>query len=110
MRRCSLTIAVRSAGVIALAVAALNEAKAQQGLPASPQNAGASPAVENNGQDFTRPDLFQLRYFYQTAPGSGAVPSTMRTVTRDAVILRSPWISAGRSRRRGHHVRVLSGL
>jgi hypothetical protein len=37
------------AGVIALAVAALNEAKAQQGLPASPQNAGASPAVENNG-------------------------------------------------------------
>jgi hypothetical protein len=62
----------------------------QQGLPASPQNAGASPAVENNGQDFTRPEtLFQLRYFYQTAPGSGAVPSTMRTVTRDAVILRS---------------------
>jgi hypothetical protein len=90
MRRCSLTIAVRLAGVIALAVAALNEAKAQQGLPASPQNAGASPAVENNGQDFTRPEtLFQLRYFYQTAPGSGALPSTMRTVTRDAVILRS---------------------
>ena len=75
MRRCSLTIAVRLAGVIALAVAALNEAKAQQGLPASPQNAGASPAVENNGQDFTRPEtLFQLRYFYQTAPGSGAIP------------------------------------
>ena len=44
---------------------------------------------DNNGQDLTRPeDLFQLRYLYQTAPGSGATTGSVRTVTTDTEILR----------------------
>jgi len=65
-------------------------AKAQQ-TPQQQQNTSAGPAqIENNGQDFTRPEtLIQLRYLYQTAPGSGSVPGTTSTVTTDALILRS---------------------
>ena len=49
---------------------AIDHADAQQG--AVSQNANSSAATENNGQDFTRPqNLLQLRYIYQTAPGSG---------------------------------------
>ena len=45
---------------------------------------------ENNGQDFTRPqDLFQVRYLYQTAVGTGSAPGTFRQVTTDTVTLRS---------------------
>jgi hypothetical protein len=71
---------------MALAIAAFDRAEAQQGQTASSANAGA----DNNGQDFTRPqNLFQLRYEYRTAPGSGSVPGTIRTVTTDSVILRT---------------------
>jgi Putative MetA-pathway of phenol degradation len=86
-RKCSFAIAAGLASMLALA--APSQANAQSS-PASQQSAGAAPAVENNGQDFTRPEtLFQLRYLYQTAPGSGIVPGATRTVTTDAVILRS---------------------
>ena len=71
---------------MALAIVAADQAEAQQGQTASSANAGA----DNNGQDFTRPqNLFQLRYEYRTAPGSGSVPGTIRTVTTDSVILRT---------------------
>ena len=71
---------------MALAIVAADQAEAQQGQTASSATAGA----DNNGQDFTRPqNLFQLRYEYRTAPGSGSVPGTIRTVTTDSVILRS---------------------
>ena len=74
------------AGTVALAIVAAGQAEAQQGQTASSANASA----DNNGQDFTRPqNLFQLRYEYRTAPGSGSVPGTIRTVTTDSVILRS---------------------
>jgi hypothetical protein len=67
----------------------LDHAAAQQGAPAS-QNADDGATSENNGQDFTRPEnLFQLRYIYQTAPGSGTVPGTTRTVTTQREVLRS---------------------
>jgi hypothetical protein len=71
---------------MALAIVAFDQAKAQQGQTASSANGSA----DNNGQDFTRPqNLFQLRYEYRTAPGSGSIPGTIRTVTTDSVILRS---------------------
>jgi hypothetical protein len=54
----------------------------QDGIP--------SADAENNGQDFTRPlSLFQLRYQYQTAPGSGSEKGTMRDVTTDTVTPRA---------------------
>jgi hypothetical protein len=76
------------AGVAVLSLVTLREADAQQALSADQRDAAA--AVTNNGQDFTRPEtLFQLRYVYETAPGSGSIPGTIRTVTRDAAVLRS---------------------
>jgi len=76
--------------VAALGIATLNQATAQQGPSLSQQNTNSGAAGDNNGQDFTRPQtLFQLRYIYQTAPGSGVVPGTIRTVTSDTVVLRS---------------------
>ena len=66
----------------------LDEAKAQHG-PTSSQSAASAGTAENDGQDFTRPaNLFQLRYVYQTAPGTGAVPGSIRTVTTDRAVLR----------------------
>jgi hypothetical protein len=71
---------------MALAIVAFDQAEAQQGQTASSANGSA----DNNGQDFTRPqNLFQLRYEYRTAPGSGSIPGTIRTVTTDSVILRT---------------------
>lgn len=83
-------LAVRFASALALGIALLQQAKAQQGPSASRNATGAGKSVENNGEDFTRPEnLFQLRYLYETAPGSGSVPGTIRTVTKDIVTLRS---------------------
>jgi hypothetical protein len=72
-----------------------------QPMTASAQNATA-PAVlaaqqtsalgqaENTGQDYLRPlNMFQLRYEYETAPGSGKEKGTIRTVTSDIVALRA---------------------
>ncbi len=83
-----LAVAVRLAIGAALCLIALNDAQAQQATSVSQQGAGT--AVDNYGQDFTRPEtLFQLRYIYQTAPGSGSMPGTIRTVTTDSAVLRS---------------------
>ena len=90
MRAREIGLAVKASllGVAALYVSALSEANAQQAPPSSQQSAGAP--VDNNGVDFTRPQtLLQLRYIYQTAPGSGIVPGTTRTVTSDTGVLRS---------------------
>jgi hypothetical protein len=82
--------AVCLAGVVAFCTLALDQSKAQQAPPASQQGTGNATAVENNGEDFTRPQtLIQLRDIYQTSPGSGATPGTTRTVTGDTVVLRS---------------------
>lgn len=83
-----LAVAVRLAIGAALCLIALNDAQAQQATSVSQQGAGT--AVDNYGQDFTRPEtLFQLRYIYQTAPGSGSMPGTIRTVTTNSAVLRS---------------------
>lgn len=64
-----------------------SEARSQQ--TAASQEA-TTATIDNNGEDFTRPQtLFQLRNVFQTAPGSGSEPGTIRTVTTDSVILRS---------------------
>jgi hypothetical protein len=64
---------------------------APQDQTASQQNANAAD-TENNGQDFTRPEtLLQLRYLYETAPGSGAAKGTTREVTSNDVILRADY-------------------
>ena len=85
-----VVITVRMAIGAALCFIALNAVEAQQATSVSPQGAGSADAAYNNGQDFTRPEtLFQLRYIYQTAPGSGSGPGTIRTVTTDSAVLRS---------------------
>jgi hypothetical protein len=82
--------AVRFAGAAMVGILALQQAGAEPAAAGSQQTGGAGPAVENNDQDFTRPEnLFQLRYEYRTAPGTGSEPGTTRTVTTDMVVLRS---------------------
>ena len=72
---------------IAFGIMASHQADAQQAAPASQESTGSVP---NNGQDFTRPqNLFQLRYTYRTAPGSGSESGTIRTVTSDIATLRA---------------------
>jgi hypothetical protein len=86
---------VRLFGKCLLGVVAL------QPMTASAQNTTA-PAVttaqqtssqnqaDNTGQDFVRPlNMFQLRYEYETAPGSGSEKGTISTVTSDIVTLRA---------------------
>jgi hypothetical protein len=82
------------AGVVSIAAAAPNEAYAQQAqqapIAALPQTAATDAQAPNNDQDFTRPqNLFQLRYVYQTSPGSGSETGTIHTVTSDQLILRT---------------------
>jgi hypothetical protein len=63
---------------------------AAQQAPTTQQAGNAGAAGENNGEDFAQPEtLFQPRYLYQTSPGSGSVPGTIRTVRTDSAILRS---------------------
>jgi hypothetical protein len=67
--------------VVALACSTVVSAKAQQASSSS-----TTSAADNNGLDFTRPEnLFQIRNLYQTAPGNGSVPGTLRTVTTISV-------------------------
>jgi hypothetical protein len=59
-------------------------------MAAKAQQQASAQDADNNGQDFTAlQNLFQLRYQYQTAPGSGAAKGSIRTVTTDTVYLRS---------------------
>ena len=93
MRRagCGISFPAFLVSAVTLSTLALDHADAQQGPLLSQNNTNSSGAVvENNGQDFTRPEnLIQLRYIFQTAPGNGSVPGTIRTVTTDRAVLRS---------------------
>ena len=84
-------LAILVVSAVAFAVFASNQLKAQQASASSnPQDTAASTSGENTGQDFTSPEnLFQLRYQYKTAPGTGSVKGTIRTVTTDTLYLRS---------------------
>jgi hypothetical protein len=85
----SLQFALRATLVGAICLVFASKVAAQQ-APTIQQAGNGGGSVENNGEDFTRPEtLVQLRYLYQTAPGSGSVPGTIRTVTTDSGILRS---------------------
>jgi hypothetical protein len=65
-------------------------ANAQQQAGPSQASGESTTEGENNGQDFTRPEnLFQYRYLYETSPGSGSAPGTIRQVTTDRLTLRT---------------------
>ena len=97
-------LAVLVVSVLALGTSAANEVKAQQASASSTQqgtaastggesggqNSGQDTGQDNTGQDFTSPqNLFQLRYQYKTAPGTGSLKGSIRTVTTDTLYLRS---------------------
>jgi len=83
-----LRICLASAGLSGIATC--EQAAAQQTSPAPAQTSDS--AVPNNDQDFTRPEnLLQLRNVYQTAPGGGLTPGTIRTVTTDTSVLRADY-------------------
>jgi hypothetical protein len=74
---------------------------------AASQGTSAQAQSVNTGDDLFRPpsNLFQLMYQYQTAPGSGGAPGSIREVTTDtlnlrfdrSVILAPQWILALRT-------------
>ena len=72
------------AGGCLLGVVALNPGGA------AAQQLDARDQPPNTGQDFFRPpsNMFQLLYDYKTAPGSGAAPGSLATVTTDTLDLR----------------------
>jgi hypothetical protein len=72
------------AGGCLLGVAALDP------TVAAAQQPDARDQPPNTGQDFFRPpsNMFQLLYDYKTAPGSGAAPGSLATVTTDTLDLR----------------------
>lgn len=72
------------AGACLLGVVALHP-----GIGAA-QQLDARGQAPNTGQDFFRPppNMFQLLYEYRTAPGSGAAPGSLATVTTDTLNLR----------------------
>jgi hypothetical protein len=78
-----------SAAALQPVTAAAQSATATAPIPpaqgASPQEQG-----DNTGEDFDRPplNLFQLMYWYKTAPGRGAQKGTIGTVTTDTINLR----------------------
>ena len=92
-------LAVLVMSVMAFGLFAPNELKAQQasasstrqdGASAGNENGGQDTGQDNTGQDFTSPqNLFQLRYQYKTAPGTGSLKGSIRTVTTDTLYLRS---------------------
>ncbi len=95
---CTAMLAIRQrvgfatvGGFVAFCLLGTNPTAAAPADTTAAQQAGRPTAdTENNGQDFTRPlSLFQLRYRYQTAPGSGSEKGTTRDVTTDTVTLRA---------------------
>jgi len=91
--QCRRWLAILASNALAFGMLASGDARAQQ-QSASPtqQDSGASAVGENTGQDFTNPEnLFQLRYEYKTAPGTGSTAGTTRTVTTDTLYLRSDY-------------------
>jgi hypothetical protein len=91
--KCPRRLAILASNVVALVIFAANEAGAQQQSASSAQQGAAATAdSENTGQDFTSPEnLFQLRFVYKTAPGTGSTSGTLRTVTTDTLYLRSDY-------------------
>jgi len=84
------SLAVLVASALALGIFAPNEVKAQQASASGGPNGAQDTGQDNTGQDFTSPqNLFQLRYQYKTAPGTGSVNGTIRAVTTDTLYLRS---------------------
>jgi hypothetical protein len=76
-------LAVLVASALVFFIFAPNEVRAQQAT-------GQDTSQDNTGQDFTSPqNLFQLRYQYKTAPGTGSLKDSIRTVTTDTLYLRS---------------------
>ena len=57
---------------------------------ATSQEANAQDQGPTTAQDVFKPpqNLFQLRYEYRTAPGSGSTPGSIATVTTDQIRLR----------------------
>jgi len=86
-------LAILALSAVALGILAPNEVRAQQQSASSTQqDTGTSADSENTGQDFTSPEnLFQLRYQYKTAPGTGGTTGTVRTVTTDTLYMRSDY-------------------
>jgi hypothetical protein len=86
-------LAILAANVVALTILASNDARAQQqNASSTQQDTAASAGSENTGQDFTSPEnLFQLRFQYRTAPGTGSTSGSIRTVTTDTLYLRSDY-------------------
>jgi hypothetical protein len=91
LTQCQRWLAILASNAVALSILTSNEVRAQQQSASSTQqDAAVNAANENTGQDFTTPEnLFQLRYQYKTAPGTGSVNGTIRTVTTDTLYLRS---------------------
>jgi hypothetical protein len=86
------SMAILASSVVAFVIFAANEAGAQQSASSTQQGTIASADSENTGQDFTSPEnLFQLRFVYKTAPGTGSTSGTLRTVTTDTLYLRSDY-------------------
>ena len=97
---CLKRVAVLVMSALALGIIAQKEVKAQQASASSTrqgeassagsENSGQDTGQDNTGQDFTSPqNLFRLRYQYKTAPGTGSLKGTIRTVTTDTLYLRS---------------------
>ncbi len=89
----SLATACRLVGGWFLVVTALQQATAapQDATPVSAAipAAGSQGQAENPGDEYIRPlNLFQLRYEYETAPGSGSEKGTISQVTSDIIRLR----------------------
>src|SRR6516165_9828566 len=93
-------VAVLVMSALALGIIAPKEVKAQQASASSTrqgeassagsENSGQDTGQDNTGQDFTSPqNLFQLRYQYKTASGTGSLKGTIRTVTTDTLYLHS---------------------
>src|SRR5215469_3292227 len=83
-------LAILAGSAVAFGIFASNQLQAQQVMTASSYQQDTTASSENTGQDFTSPEnLFQLRYQYKTAPGTGSVKGTIRTVTTDTLYLRS---------------------
>jgi hypothetical protein len=92
-KQCQRWLAILASNALAFGVLASKEARAQQQSASSTQQSTATGAdSENTGQDFTSPEnLFQLRYEYKTAPGTGSSSGSIRTVTTDRLYLRSDY-------------------
>ena len=86
-RHLSLALAACLAKIVLCHIAAVDEAEAQQISSGLAQTSGTA---ETTARISPRPEnLFSWDTFTTTAPGSGVLPGTTRTVTSDLLVLRS---------------------